>query len=342
MNIKFYMSDNFACGHIRGEMVAREVNRRYRNVSMDCKTDVLLSDFYAANVMVFQRQEKAQILEKVKMAGQKFKIKRVYEVDDDMFSMPPEFDKVYQHYASKDIREIMQATMTECDCWTVSTHYLADALQWVCPGKPVFVVPNSIDCEYWERAYLERTARAQRNEVVIGWMASGSHKIDAPLVQSVLERLMKEHKNVRLHFIGWIGFDEIGLREYQDRITVMPWIDISELPAVMGNFDIGLAPLADCPFNRSKSGLKALQYWALGLPVVASEAPAYTGLVSGGRDGILCRTEDDWYQALDQLVRDDEARRKMGEAGRAKTIAEWDVRRRVQDWVNTYEMIKEM
>ena len=38
------------------------------------------------------------------------------------------------------------------------------------------------------------------------------------------------------------------------------------------HWDIGIAPLADTPFNRCKSAVKTLDYAALGLPVLASES----------------------------------------------------------------------
>jgi len=97
MHIKFYMSEAFACGHIRGEVLAREINKRFTNVRMDCKTDVLLSDFYSANIAVFQRQEKLEIADKMRIAREEFKIKVVYDIDDDLFRPPEDFIKPYAH-----------------------------------------------------------------------------------------------------------------------------------------------------------------------------------------------------------------------------------------------------
>ena len=46
------------------------------------------------------------------------------------------------------------------------------------------------------------------------------------------------------------------------------------------SWDIGIAPLADSAFNRSKSAIKTLDYAALGLAVLASDVPAYRGSIA--------------------------------------------------------------
>ncbi len=54
----------------------------------------------------------------------------------------------------------------------------------------------------------------------------------------------------------------------------MAWPDyLAHLRA--GNYDIGLAPLLDTPFNRGRSGLKALQFAELGLQAVLSRRAPY-------------------------------------------------------------------
>ena len=42
-----------------------------------------------------------------------------------------------------------------------------------------------------------------------------------------------------------------------------------------GPFDVGVAPLADTPFNRVKSDIKLLDYSAMGLRTLVSDLPTY-------------------------------------------------------------------
>jgi len=50
----------------------------------------------------------------------------------------------------------------------------------------------------------------------------------------------------------------------------MKWRDFAKMRGFITAFDVGLAWLEDTPFNRCKSPLKALQYGAAGVPIVAS------------------------------------------------------------------------
>jgi glycosyltransferase involved in cell wall biosynthesis len=67
----------------------------------------------------------------------------------------------------------------------------------------------------------------------------------------------------------------------------MPWnIDVpTYLRTIDFDFDIGLSPLRDTQFARSKSPLKALEYGALGIPVVAANVEPYASFVRHGETG---------------------------------------------------------
>jgi glycosyltransferase involved in cell wall biosynthesis len=75
-----------------------------------------------------------------------------------------------------------------------------------------------------------------------------------------------------------------------------------------------------------KSGLKAIQYMAFGLPVVASDAGITPRVVRDRVTGILVRTDDEWLEALERLVRDPELRRQLGEAGRRDVMQKYSTR----------------
>jgi len=339
MNIKWYMSDVHACGYVRGETLAREVNKQFRHYQIDVKRDLMLSDFYSADVMVFQRQNKPGVLEKVELA-KKHGIKTVYDIDDDLFNMPKEFDKPYKFYSQPEVQETIGTFMKTVDAVVCSTEPLAESIKGRCPDTPKFVIENSLDMEQWEGAYAERQRRKRTDAVTIGWMASGSHKVDASLVMPALTRLMDEYENLRLQFIGMIGWDEMPeeLLKYKGRIQVAAWVDISELPYAMASFDIGLAPLVQNKFNVSKSGIKAMQYWALGIPVVASPLKPYD-IIDYEVDGLLANFEDSWYRGLRDLIEDRERREEMGAAGHAKVLERHDMRNNVGLWIDGFETI---
>ena len=69
-----------------------------------------------------------------------------------------------------------------------------------------------------------------------------------------------------------------------------------------------------------KSGLKAIQYMAFGLPVVATNVGTTPRIISHMENGWLVKTDEEWIEALTTLVKNQELRRKLGEAARKSVL----------------------
>src|SRR6185312_1533445 len=69
-----------------------------------------------------------------------------------------------------------------------------------------------------------------------------------------------------------------------------------------------------------KSGFKALQYMAVGIPYVATPVGASAEIGIEGTTHFCARTNEEWHDALSVLLRDTETRKRMGAAGRAHVI----------------------
>ena len=91
----------------------------------------------------------------------------------------------------------------------------------------------------------------------------------------------------------------------------------SDDPALFGDFDIGIMPLPDTPYARTKAGFKLLQHMAAGSAVVASPVGINSWLVRESGAGLLASTPAEWDAALRRLAADPEERRRMGDRGRA-------------------------
>lgn len=294
--------------------------------------------------MVFQRHHQEELLGKLRYA-KSVGIKTIYELDDDILNTPEGFIEPYKFYSDPKVRAGILAFMAEADAMTVSTMPLAQVAQQYTKGKPIYVLENAQAVAEWQRAYEEKQAMPESDTVTIGWMASGSHTIDVPVVSEALHAIMDKHKNVRLHCIGWVGFEQLGewSKDYRERINVHGWIDISVLPFAMKDFDLGIAPLTDCPFNQSKSNIKTLQYWNLGIPCVASPLIPYAETIEHGVDGFLPENNApaDWYAALDMLVTDKTMRKEMGASGRKKLFAKYDMKDNVRNWIRVFDRVVE-
>jgi len=253
---------------------------------------------------------------------------RVYECDDDI--LHPEASGLAA-LCDDRIRESIRYMLWRSDAVTVSTEYLAEEFGKVTEA-PVIVLPN---CIHEDLLRLERT---RRDRVTIGWAGGASHLIDILGIQEALIHVLETNPQADFHAIGvdytpvlWVRAPRVLS---QCRRTIWKedvWDFYRDY-----DFDIALAPLADVKFNRSKSHLKALDAFARGVPVIAQDMEPYRGFVIDGKNGYLCRNEDQWAARLRELVNDPDAREEMGRNGKA-LAAEWTIQKRWALWESAYE-----
>jgi len=331
MRIKWFVNDSHACGFVRGEMIARAVNRDHAPHTMDCKTAIWPSDYFQTDVMVFQRASDyihLQCMYKAQDAG----VKVIYELDDDLFQVPLSFGPSGERFSRHPVRETIKRFLKDADAVTVSTPFLGQQMRRH-TSKPMYVVGNGVDVDHWQREV------PGKEHLTIGWMASGTHKQDAPIIKEALVRVMAQHPEVHITLIGFPDLRDLaGLEPFADRVNIAGWQGSEQLPEYMSYFDIGLAPLVDTPFNKSKSGIKAMQYWANRTPVVCSPLPPYD-LVTDRENGLFANSPDEWYSALCSLVEDDTLRKSLGENGLATLLREHEMKVIVKDWLGVFQSL---
>lgn len=146
--------------------------------------------------------------------------------------------------------------------------------------------------------------RTEHAGVVVGWIAAPEHVADAQALNlaTVLEELVERHSNVR---VECIGIDlRLSQRYRHDAATLF-----DDLPQRIGGFDIGIAPLADIPYNYTRSNIKVKEYAASGVPWLASPVGPYRGL--GEEQGGRLVAPDQWFTALERLVTRKRERRRL-------------------------------
>ena len=69
-------------------------------------------------------------------------------------------------------------------------------------------------------------------------------------------------------------------------------------------YHVGLAPVENSRFNRSKSALKWMEYALHGTPAVLSAVPCYEGAARHGETALLAADKHEWERAVLRLIRD--------------------------------------
>ncbi len=86
------------------------------------------------------------------------------------------------------------------------------------------------------------------------------------------------------------------------------------------DLDIGLYPMDDNQWTIGKSGLKSIQYMAVGVPFVASPVGAAATIGEPGVTHFPATAAAEWRDALGRLLEDPGLRRSMGDAGRRHVL----------------------
>jgi glycosyltransferase involved in cell wall biosynthesis len=233
----------------------------------------------------------------------------VYENDDDVWHITPDNENAYESYKEgNEAREVVLRLCTTANMVTTSSPYLGDLHRELTPQTPVVVLPNYIPEFVLNLKHDDRKGRPR-----LGWMGGGSHKLDVPVAANAVRRFMKRYPQWDFVVSGVDYRKEFGgplSRSYH-----IPWIHVCDDPDVfyrMIDFDIGICPLRDTQFSRSKSWIKALEYMARGMPVVASDVEPYRRFITHGVNGFLVKREHEWLGALSELASDDKLRAEMG------------------------------
>ena len=77
-------------------------------------------------------------------------------------------------------------------------------------------------------------------------------------------------------------------------------------------------PLSIDLWSQGKCGLKIIQYFSVGVPVVCTPVGINRDIVEDGVNGFWAENGDQWEDRLLKLIREEELRKEMGFKGRKK------------------------
>jgi glycosyltransferase involved in cell wall biosynthesis len=234
----------------------------------------------------------------------------------------------YQVYSRYHVLDAVEIACQVADLVTVSTQPLAEVIRKQTGHPNVKVIGNYIP------EFVLGLERHQPEHVTIGWTGGASHTLDVAMIARAVRRCMNTDKTLRLHVIGTdfrptFGHTHARLTHWEaDPRDYYKHLD----------FDIGLAPITSSTFNESKSFLKALEYAAMGIPVIASDFGPYPEFVQHGVTGFLAKRDKDWRDYIRELAADRELRETMGKKAR-ELAAQYTIEGNWQKWASAYEEV---
>lgn len=326
-SVHFWTAENHdGCSYYRGEVPAEALNQAGHSATVGISLPA--EAMREGHTVVAQRLHMpapAALWHSLGDVG----VRRVFEVDDDLWHLPPEHPSA-AWYAQTDVRRMLDIVISQADAVTVSTDPLAEVLREH-TDAPVTTIPN-----YIPRWFLDQGADNRRERTTwpgtavpytVGWAGSMTRSNDwTPGVVRMVNRWVQRNPEDRVRIYG--GKDW-GI----ERADVVEWITGVEEYIRTVFMDVMLIPLVHNEFNRSKSHIKALECMALGIvPIVWDEQP-YREIITHGVDGFRAINEHHAREYLD-LLRDGDFRTMLSDNGRA--TASWYV---IDDHIGEWEKV---
>lgn len=288
-----YVEMKYRSGRARTLHVARALARRLTDLLRVRQFDLLVIEY---ELLPYFPAWLERLLARLK-------VPYVVDYDDALFHQ-------YDQHRSGMVRSLLgdkiAAVMRGARLVTVGNEYLAEYAR-KSGATWVEQVPTVVDL----RRYVPRDHEDATATVSIGWIGS---PVTAKYLQAVAEPLAEVCRSTgaRVRLIGAGPTSLPGVP-----VDVEEWDEATEARCI-AEFDIGIMPLADGPWERGKCGLKLIQYMASGVAVVASPVGVNQRIVDPGVNGLLASNAQEWVRALSELARDASLRARMGANGRRR------------------------
>lgn len=181
------------------------------------------------------------------------------------------------------------------------------------------VIPTVADTDLFSPAESD-------NEIpIIGWIGTHSTFSFLETLFPVLARLAGMHR-FKLKIVG-SGRKDIQIEGVESEN--LEWSMEREV-ADFQSLDIGLYPMAVSgsaseQFIMGKSGFKAIQYLAVGIPFVMSPIGICAEIGEPNATHFNAVSPEDWYNSLERLISDAKLRKEMGARGRKYSLDNYKV-----------------
>lgn len=191
-------------------------------------------------------------------------------------------------------------------------------------------ISSTVDTEL---RYIPCNPYSNHKPLVIGW--SGSHSTLPHLrsIENVLRKIQQKYPDIVIRVMGGANVQIKGIE-----IDSLAWREEIEI-STLQTFDIGIYPLPNEEWVYGKSGLKAIQYMALGIPTVATAIGTNFRVIENGVSGFLVQNETEWIERLSQLIENPQLRRQIGEKARDKVVREFSITANSQHYLSVFKQI---
>ena len=216
-----------------------------------------------------------------------------------------------------------RTTLEACDAFVGSTAELCSHAEEV-TGLPAERFANGVGTLLAQAADAALARPRSAGPLRVGYLSgTDTHDHDWASVEPVVAAVLDERPELEL-WLGGLVRPSAALDRYGPRVRRLPMLPWLELPAVLRDLDVNLAPLVlGSRFNEAKSAIKWLEAALTATPTVASATGPFREAIRHGENGFLVTDGAGWRAALDELLDDAGRRAAVGSRARRDALLRW-------------------
>lgn len=291
----------------------------------------------SSDILITQRNDIHVYIANGEIIQAAYKLPWVYDTDDNVHAIRPTNMGFKSYNPSTPNQQWAIMALEKAFALTVSTEELKRVYEKI--NSRIYVLPNGVDFELWDTF-----KRAKRNdgEIRIALVLSGSHFEDMKMIEDVVLEIIKAYPEVRFYIMDAYKGDYLKKlpKKHKHQVVWTKWVDPKDWIKTNKEwaFDIGLAPLTDNDFNRSKSNLRLLEYGAQGVATIASPVEPYKPICEAGLVKVA-KNEAEWWDALVELIENPDKRIHYATALESHVRENFDMKDLAKLYDKTYREI---
>ena len=277
-----------------------------------------MSDAENASHIVIYRTGYSEVLEQLCHLAKKYNKPVYYDIDDlvidtkytDLLAYTQGLSEVDKYNYDSSVKSYGKM-MALCDIVVTTTQTLKEELE---NYSSEVIINRNLASEELVRLSQEtlKDYTQVSSKIKIGYFSGSiTHNENFEMIKPAIMQILEKYPHVELHLVGYIDLPQ-DLKKYTEQIIMNDYVDWKELPRLISQMDINLAPLVDSVFNRAKSEIKWLEAALVKVPTVASYLGSFEEMVKNDETGILAQP-DEWYEKLETLIENPSKRQTIAE-----------------------------
>jgi len=187
-------------------------------------------------------------------------------------------------------------------------------------NKNVDIIPTAVDVSKYDAVEVDKSGR---DRFYILWTGTSSGYPFVYNIEKALKRIVEKHDFVKIKIVSNAPPQFNYLK--QDEFVFEKWSPSIEFSSIK-SADLGIMPINNDDWSRGKCSYKMLCYMAAKIPVVVSPFGMNQEILDMGEVGYGAITEDDWFDAFDQVISSPEKQKELSTNAYSVVLEKFDIK----------------